>query len=49
MNMPPIRAVHGLGVGNQSKPRIQPTKAVIRMAGHGEGFGTAMAVEDRRA
>ena len=32
MNMPPIRAVHRLGVGNQPKPRIQPTKAAIRMA-----------------
>ncbi len=32
MNMPPIRAIHGLGFGNQPKPRIQPTRAAIRMA-----------------
>ena len=32
MSMPPIRAVHRLGVGNPPKPRIQPTKETIRMA-----------------
>lgn len=49
MSMPPVRTVHGLGVGNPPKPRIQPTKATIRMAAAGEVFGAAMAAENRRA